>query len=1265
MVENVVNDLQILSNTQFIESRVYDEEPEDLTPGIDSSQAQASASSSKKVKSDHSQILPKIKESLSSGLKFVDDKFSGLTKPVASSHSFDDDSEDDDHVADEILSLMSTNRFTEHRLPHLIGGEEFRRDSFIGLKADTHVSGFSRYDTVDVTPGIEASGERDEAEYDSGDDDFNPDRNTANIFSDDDEPEYHPDRGLFGIPEEPISIQSPLNNQIFSENNPSHEPIVTKPVTKMPNLFEDSDDDEMDQNNEDDDVDFREPKAGENRMSTPKPPLLTFKDELESKLFGVSKKSIPNHIAEDNQSALQPSSTSAFIKTNGINHDQSSNDEFHPNNQISRQKNIPIQEKRRNSKLFDDDSDNSDNDSHDIFKSHPVISTKTSTPKLPPQPSKPSSSVTQSSAPSSKPSVLSSSQPPVMNQNATVTSSNNHSRGPVQETRRKSLFGGEDDDEDSEDDNIFSKKSTAATTVQKLTSSGNHSRKLFSDSDDDEDVMRKDAEKKKSFIQSSKDTNLASKPIVTSSGLNVSSVENKKPVVLEKSSKKLFESSDEDSFGASEDEDDLFAPKVEGSKSGKEETRPTDDGVAKNGDEDKMSVSHVPVKSSLAEVQSSSSSLSSASVLSSNAPFHPDLTSPDPDAVNNLFGSSESDLFQRNDHNPQVIGINKNQPRKEIPSPEANMSESSCTKKAPFGGVPMFGGITGHIQAAAAKRQDEKITSTSLDKKLIENNNTTIVDPTKTTSIVETGDDGKEKKKKNDTSSDKNSNSRNQLFAPDDSDDELFATKKSSKATKSTPVMSHVEEDVMKTKIDSTELISATSDAPTVSQNMSVAHSTSAAHPELKKNEDEEKGVKPQKKPPVGGVPMFGGFNPLMADLKTRIAKNTETPVDRKKEKKTNDVKLEQKLQVEKIVDDEETKPRKSDVRPPVVTRKLSDGPPVIHIDSFGMPRSDSIQTLSSDLQKSRPKAAKRRPPSKKPLTIIDSGADTPRNENKEDNQPIRESSPEKERPDLKLDIKSYESKHVVKKNVDHEEDLKPELPVMKSVSVSIAKIIRSPSTEGEDQIIPGVLSPDSGPDANPLQTQVSTSSSVYHNRSKALLFEDSDDDNESFFTPKTSISPQTSKEKMPLFINSDDSDEEKLKQPALDSSKSSGEYKNALSVPSSRTSSHHKLKSPLDDDNSSDEENLFVSRKSSSSSADVISKNKSNPHDPRPIQSTLAADVKKEEPMTLKIDDNDKDGPPPVTKNDPMKSVDDKKVSKGLFDDDSDDDGKNCHDDA
>ncbi|KAK3698556.1 hypothetical protein QZH41_014481 [Actinostola sp. cb2023] len=156
-VQNTVNDFLMLSNIQFIENRVYEED--DITKdgkeekdGIKDDQTQA-----KKSREQQEQdVLPRISEALKHGLSVLNDAF--ITIELKTEH--DSDEEEDENVQTNYnpQPILEPKDLYGHRpLPHLIGTADFYKDDLIGL-------GESESEEEAVDEEEEAEGKSSESE---------------------------------------------------------------------------------------------------------------------------------------------------------------------------------------------------------------------------------------------------------------------------------------------------------------------------------------------------------------------------------------------------------------------------------------------------------------------------------------------------------------------------------------------------------------------------------------------------------------------------------------------------------------------------------------------------------------------------------------------------------------------------------------------------------------------------------------------------------------------------------------------------------------------------------------------------------------------------------------------------------------------------------------------------------------------------------------------------------------------------------------------
>ena len=124
-VDNVINEFQMLANSQFVENRVYDEEMEDIiTSGHNLPNEELVNNKSKEE-----EILSKIKVSLNIGLDFLNQRFECVSNKVSQN---DSDDENDD-ILEGLISNSARDEYSQRLLPYIIGSEDFIKDNYVGL----------------------------------------------------------------------------------------------------------------------------------------------------------------------------------------------------------------------------------------------------------------------------------------------------------------------------------------------------------------------------------------------------------------------------------------------------------------------------------------------------------------------------------------------------------------------------------------------------------------------------------------------------------------------------------------------------------------------------------------------------------------------------------------------------------------------------------------------------------------------------------------------------------------------------------------------------------------------------------------------------------------------------------------------------------------------------------------------------------------------------------------------------------------------------
>ncbi|XP_058552994.1 WASH complex subunit 2A isoform X4 [Neofelis nebulosa] len=123
-LHNVFNDFLMLSNTQFIENRVYDEEVEEPILKAETEKAEQEKTREQK----EVDLIPKVQEAVNYGLQVLDSAFEQLDIKAGNS-----DSEEDDANERVELILEPKDLYIDRPLPYLIGSKLFMEQEDVGL----------------------------------------------------------------------------------------------------------------------------------------------------------------------------------------------------------------------------------------------------------------------------------------------------------------------------------------------------------------------------------------------------------------------------------------------------------------------------------------------------------------------------------------------------------------------------------------------------------------------------------------------------------------------------------------------------------------------------------------------------------------------------------------------------------------------------------------------------------------------------------------------------------------------------------------------------------------------------------------------------------------------------------------------------------------------------------------------------------------------------------------------------------------------------
>ncbi|XP_062256903.1 WASH complex subunit 2 isoform X2 [Platichthys flesus] len=125
-LNSVFNDFLMLSNTQFIENRVYDEEVEDSGPKPDALEKQPEQEKTREQK--EAELIPKMQEAVNYGLKVLESAFEHLDIKAGNSDS------EDEEATDRVEAILEPkDLYVDRPLPYLIGSQAFMEQEDVGL----------------------------------------------------------------------------------------------------------------------------------------------------------------------------------------------------------------------------------------------------------------------------------------------------------------------------------------------------------------------------------------------------------------------------------------------------------------------------------------------------------------------------------------------------------------------------------------------------------------------------------------------------------------------------------------------------------------------------------------------------------------------------------------------------------------------------------------------------------------------------------------------------------------------------------------------------------------------------------------------------------------------------------------------------------------------------------------------------------------------------------------------------------------------------
>ncbi|XP_028845694.1 WASH complex subunit 2 isoform X3 [Denticeps clupeoides] len=187
-LHTVFNDFLMLSNTQFIENRVYDEEIEE--PAAKSEALDRPPEQEKTREQKEAELIPKVQEAVNYGLGVLDSAFEQLDIKAGNSDS------EDEEATDRVEPILEPkDLYVDRPLPYLIGSQLFMEQDDVGL-GDLSSEEMSIDSDRDSVIESEEDKCRDQSDEDEGQGSFNKKSSVSSCEDDDDDEDD--DLDIFG-----------------------------------------------------------------------------------------------------------------------------------------------------------------------------------------------------------------------------------------------------------------------------------------------------------------------------------------------------------------------------------------------------------------------------------------------------------------------------------------------------------------------------------------------------------------------------------------------------------------------------------------------------------------------------------------------------------------------------------------------------------------------------------------------------------------------------------------------------------------------------------------------------------------------------------------------------------------------------------------------------------------------------------------------------------------------------------------------------------
>ncbi|XP_054975092.1 WASH complex subunit 2A isoform X3 [Sorex araneus] len=207
-LHNVFNDFLMLSNTQFIENRVYDEEVEEPVPKAETEKAEQEKTREQK----EVDLIPKVQEAVNYGLQVLDSAFEQLDIKAGNS-----DSEEDDANERVELILEPKDLYIDRPLPYLIGSKLFMEQEDVGLGELSSEEGSVGSDRGSIADSEEENEEEESDEDFANHSDNDQNRHAAQMSDDEDDDGCD----IFADSEKEEDIEDIEENTRLKKNRPT------------------------------------------------------------------------------------------------------------------------------------------------------------------------------------------------------------------------------------------------------------------------------------------------------------------------------------------------------------------------------------------------------------------------------------------------------------------------------------------------------------------------------------------------------------------------------------------------------------------------------------------------------------------------------------------------------------------------------------------------------------------------------------------------------------------------------------------------------------------------------------------------------------------------------------------------------------------------------------------------------------------------------------------------------------------------------------